>query len=158
MTAIKNPVILIPARLASTRFPGKPLAEIGGEAMIVHVWRRAVEADLGPVFVACADGEIARVVKAAGGDAVMTGPDHPSGSDRIFEALGAIGQKNRTAAWVNLDPATKAVSALEIRAVDDIRGSLPDTRHGVVILLPGRAAPILPRRALLQLMMRKAGA
>ena len=54
MTAIKNPVILIPARLASTRFPGKPLAEIGGEAMIVHVWRRAIEAEFGPVFVASA--------------------------------------------------------------------------------------------------------
>ncbi len=85
------------------------------------------------------------------------GPPTRTGTPPL-KALGTIGQKNRTAAWVNLDPATKAVSALEIRAIDDIRGSLPDTRHGVVILIPGRAAPILPRRALLQLMMRKAGA
>ena len=75
----------------------------------------------------------------------------------LIKALGPVGQKNRVAAWVNLDPATNAVSALEIRATDDVRGSLPDNRHGVVILIPGRAAPILPRRALLQLMMRKAG-
>jgi 3-deoxy-manno-octulosonate cytidylyltransferase (CMP-KDO synthetase) len=102
MTAIENPVILIPARMASTRFPGKPLAEINGEAMIVHVWRRAMEAELGPVFVACAEPEIARAVEAVGGDAVMTRPDHPSGSDRIFEALGAIDPGGRFDAVINL--------------------------------------------------------
>ena len=71
-----NPVIVIPVRLASTRLPGKPLADIHGEAMIVHVWRRAVAAGVGPVVVACADREIADVVEAAGGHAVMTRPDH----------------------------------------------------------------------------------
>ncbi len=90
MTTSRNPVILIPARMASTRLPGKPLADIAGEPMIVHVWRRACEADLGPVHVACAEAEIAEAVRAAGGDAVMTRPGHASGSDRIFEALGHI--------------------------------------------------------------------
>jgi 3-deoxy-manno-octulosonate cytidylyltransferase (CMP-KDO synthetase) len=80
-------LVVIPARLASVRLPDKPLADIHGEAMIVHVWRRAVEADIGPVVVACAEPEIADAVTAAGGDAVLTDPDHPSGSDRVWEAV-----------------------------------------------------------------------
>jgi 3-deoxy-manno-octulosonate cytidylyltransferase (CMP-KDO synthetase) len=85
-----NPIVLIPARMASTRLPDKPLADIAGRPMIVHVWDRAVEAGIGPVYVAAAEPEIAVAVKAQGGDAVLTRPDHPSGSDRIFEALGQI--------------------------------------------------------------------
>lgn len=84
---MSDPVILIPARMASTRLPGKPLADIAGEPMIVHVWRRAKEAGLGPVVVATDTAEVARAVENAGGIAVMTRADHPSGSDRIFEAL-----------------------------------------------------------------------
>ena len=90
-----NPVVLIPARLASTRLPDKPLADIAGRPMIVHVWQRAKEAGIGPVYVAAAEPEIAEAVKAAGGDAVLTRPDHPSGSDRIFEALGKIDPDRR---------------------------------------------------------------
>ena len=86
----RNPVILIPARLASTRLPDKPLAEIAGEPMIVHVWRRALEADLGPVYVACGEAAIAEAIEAVGGNAVMTDPDHPSGSDRIRDALQTV--------------------------------------------------------------------
>jgi len=82
---------MIPARLASTRLPRKPLAEIGGVPMIVQVWRRAMESGLGPVVVAAGDPEIAEVVTAAGGHAVMTDPDLPSGSDRILAALRTIG-------------------------------------------------------------------
>ena len=82
-----NPILVIPARMASTRLPGKPLADIDGVPMIVQVWRRAREAALGPVIVACAEREIAAAIEAAGGKAVLTKPDHPSGSDRIFEAL-----------------------------------------------------------------------
>jgi 3-deoxy-manno-octulosonate cytidylyltransferase (CMP-KDO synthetase) len=85
-----QPVVLIPARMASTRLPGKPLADICGEPMIVHVWRRAIEAEVGPVVVATDDARIVEAVEAAGGRAVMTRADHPSGSDRIFEALCAI--------------------------------------------------------------------
>ncbi len=102
MSVPKNPVVLIPARLESTRFPGKPLADFGGEPMIVHVWRRAVEAGVGPVVVACAEPEIAEAVRSAGGEAVLTRPDHPSGSDRIFEALESIDQDARFDAVVNV--------------------------------------------------------
>lgn len=90
----KNPIIVIPARLASTRLPRKPLALIHGEAMIVHVWRRAVQSGLGPVVVACDGAEIADVIHKVGGKAILTLPDHPSGSDRIWEALNA--QKDST--------------------------------------------------------------
>jgi len=90
-----NPIVVIPARMASTRLPGKPLADILGAPMIVHVMRRALEAGIGPVVVACAEPEIARAVEAAGGTAVLTRPDHPSGSDRIFEALRLIDEDKR---------------------------------------------------------------
>lgn len=81
------PIILIPARLAANRLPGKPLADIGGVAMIVHVWRRATEAALGPILVATDSEAIAATIRAAGGKAVLTRADHCSGSDRIHEAL-----------------------------------------------------------------------
>ncbi len=80
-------LVVVPARLAATRLPGKPLAPIHGIPMIVHVWRRAVAAGIGPVVVACADRAIAEVVESFGGMAILTDPDHPSGSDRAFEAL-----------------------------------------------------------------------
>ncbi len=85
-----NPIILIPARMASTRLPGKPLADIAGLPMIVHVLNRACEAAIGPVAVACAEASIANVVTAAGGRAVMTDAELPSGSDRIYAALQII--------------------------------------------------------------------
>jgi 3-deoxy-manno-octulosonate cytidylyltransferase (CMP-KDO synthetase) len=85
-----NPVVLIPARMNAARLPGKPLADIQGEPMIVHVWRRAREADIGPVWVATDDSRILEAVASAGGKAIMTRADHPSGSDRIFEALGVV--------------------------------------------------------------------
>jgi 3-deoxy-manno-octulosonate cytidylyltransferase (CMP-KDO synthetase) len=80
-------LILIPARMASTRLPGKPLADIAGEPMIVHVWRRALEADIGPVWVATDSPEIAAAVEKAGGHAALTRGEHASGTDRIHEAL-----------------------------------------------------------------------
>ncbi len=80
-------LIVIPARLKATRLPNKPLAEIGGVPMIVQVWRRAVESGVGEVIVACDGEEIAGAVRKAGGVAVITDPDHPSGSDRIWEAV-----------------------------------------------------------------------
>ncbi len=85
-----NPIVLIPARMASSRLPGKPLADICGEPMIVEVWRRALEAGVGPVVVAADDPRVVAAVEAAGGRAVMTRADHQSGSDRIFEALSAV--------------------------------------------------------------------
>ena len=80
-------LILIPARMQATRLPGKPMKDIAGEPMIVHVWRRACEADCGPVLVATDNETIASAITKVGGKAVMTRADHPSGSDRICEAL-----------------------------------------------------------------------
>jgi 3-deoxy-manno-octulosonate cytidylyltransferase (CMP-KDO synthetase) len=76
--------------MASSRLPGKPLAEIAGEPMIVHVWRRAVEADIGRVVVATDAPDIAAAVRAAGGEAAMTRSDHMNGTARIHEALAAL--------------------------------------------------------------------
>lgn len=100
-------LILIPARMGSTRFPGKPLAPIAGLPMIVHVWQRAIEAGLGRVAVATDSEVIADAVRAAGGEAVMTSDAHESGSDRIFEA------------WQTLDPAGEA------EIIINLQGDLP---------------------------------
>lgn len=88
---MKGVTILIPARMASTRLPGKPLADIAGRPMIAHVVDRAAEAGIGPVYVATDSEAIAAAVTKAGGQAVLTRDDHASGSDRIFEALERIG-------------------------------------------------------------------
>jgi 3-deoxy-manno-octulosonate cytidylyltransferase (CMP-KDO synthetase) len=120
-------IIVIPARMAANRLPGKPLADIAGEPMIVQVWRRAMEAGIGPVVVACAEAEIAAAVTSAGGQAVLTDPDHASGSDRVFEALEAVDEAgehdivvNLQGDWPTIDPATiRAVLApLEDPGVD----------------------------------------
>jgi 3-deoxy-manno-octulosonate cytidylyltransferase (CMP-KDO synthetase) len=95
-------IVLIPARLASTRLPDKPLAPIAGEPMIVHVWRRAVAAGVGPVVVACAEEAIAAAVRAAGGEAVLTDPALPSGTDRIHQALTRLDPERRFQRVVNL--------------------------------------------------------
>ena len=97
-----EPLIVIPARMASSRLPGKPLALIGDAPMIVQVWRRAVEAKAGRVVVAAAEPEIAAAVKAAGGEAVLTRPDHPSGSDRVWEAVQSVDPNGDAPAVVNL--------------------------------------------------------
>ena len=123
----QNPIVLIPARMASLRLPGKPLADIAGRPMIVHVLERAEAAAIGPVVVACAEPAIADAVESAGGRAVLTRPDHASGSDRIFEALQAIDPAGEHDAVVNLqgdlptlDPAlpARALALLADPAVD----------------------------------------
>ncbi len=96
-----NPLVLIPARMAATRLPGKPLADIGGQPMIVRAWRQAAASGL-PVAVAAGDPEIVEAVEAAGGVAVLTDPDLPSGSDRIRAALDAIDPDGRHDAVINL--------------------------------------------------------
>ncbi|MEC9342649.1 MAG: 3-deoxy-manno-octulosonate cytidylyltransferase [Pseudomonadota bacterium] len=100
-------LVVIPARLAATRLPGKPLADIAGLPMIVHVWRRAAEARIGRVVVATDSEEILQAVAAHGGEAVMTRADHASGSDRIWEAVGKV------------DPQA------DVRFVLNIQGDLP---------------------------------
>lgn len=112
-----NPVVVIPARMASTRLPGKPLLEIGDAPMIVQVWRRAMEADVGPVVVACAEKEIYDAVCDAGGQAVLTDPDHPSGSDRAYEALGLIDPDGRFDAIVNIQGDLPTIEAAVVAQV-----------------------------------------
>jgi 3-deoxy-manno-octulosonate cytidylyltransferase (CMP-KDO synthetase) len=87
---VSQKLIVIPARLEATRLPGKPLADIGGVPMIVHVWRRAISSGLGRVIVATDSDEIRKVVEAAGGEAAMTRADHGSGSDRAHEAISTL--------------------------------------------------------------------
>ena len=107
---------MIPARLASTRLPDKPLAEIGGVPMIVQVWRRACEAATGPVVVACAEAAIAEVVRAHGGEAVLTEPDLPSGTDRIWRALRTLDPERRFERVINLQGDLPTLEAEAIRA------------------------------------------
>ena len=117
MTTPKNPIVVIPARMASTRLPDKPLADIAGDAMIVHVCRRAMEADCGPVVVACAEQVIADAIEAAGGKAVLTDPDHPSGSDRIYEAVEKFDPDGRFDAVINLQGDIPTIEKAAVRAV-----------------------------------------
>jgi len=117
MSLPKNPIVIIPARLSSTRLPDKPLADIHGVPMIAHVWRRAIEADIGQVVVAAAEREIADAITAAGGRAVLTDPDHPSGSDRIHEALRKCDPDGQHDAIVNVQGDLPTIPGEIIRAV-----------------------------------------
>ena len=112
-------LVLIPARMAATRLPGKPLLDIGGLPMVVHVLRREA-AGIGRVAVATDTAEIAAAVTAHGGEAIMTRDDHPSGSDRVFEALG------------RLDPGGN------IETVVNLQGDFPTIRPDIIrdVLLP----------------------
>ena len=122
-----TPVILIPSRMGSTRLPNKPLAEIHGKPMIVHVYERAKQSGIADVVVAADDERIADAVRAAGGRVVLTDPNHPSGSDRIFEALQNIGGEDVYDVVINvqgdlptIDPALikHALNPLHNPAVD----------------------------------------
>ena len=135
-SAMSDPIILIPARLAATRLPNKPLADIGGEPMIVHVWRRAVEAGIGPVAVATDSREIADAVVRAGGVAVMTRADHPSGSDRIFEAVEKLDPEGRHDVVVNVQG---DLPTIDPRAIAS--SILPLSRPGGRPRNPGGADP-----------------
>jgi 3-deoxy-manno-octulosonate cytidylyltransferase (CMP-KDO synthetase) len=112
----RDVLIVIPARLAATRLPGKPLADIAGEPMIVHVLRRAQAAAIGAVAVATDSEAIAACVEKAGGRAVMTSAAHVSGSDRIFEALGALDPDGEAAIVVNLQGDLPTLAASDIAA------------------------------------------
>jgi 3-deoxy-manno-octulosonate cytidylyltransferase (CMP-KDO synthetase) len=136
---MSDPLILIPARMTATRLPGKPLADIHGEPMIVHVWRRAVEAGIGPVAVATDEPRIVAAIERAGGRAVLTRDDHPSGSDRIKEAADIIDPEGRHDVIVNvqgdlptIDPRAIAASVdpLSDPAVDIVTLAAIITREG----------------------------
>jgi 3-deoxy-manno-octulosonate cytidylyltransferase (CMP-KDO synthetase) len=109
-------LVLIPARMASTRLPGKPLMDIAGLPMIVQVLRRAQEAAIGRVAVATDTPEIAAAVISHGGEAVMTRADHPSGSDRIYEALETLDPERRIEAIVNVQGDLPTIPAQDVRA------------------------------------------
>ena len=124
---MRDVLILIPARMASTRLPGKPLADIAGVPMIVHVWRRAAASGIGPAVVATDSPEVAAAVEKSGGKAVMTRGDHMSGTDRIHEALAKIDPASSVGVIVNMQGdlptleasnLTAAVALLEEPAVD----------------------------------------
>ena len=112
-----NPVVIIPTRLASARLPSKPLAKIGGRPMILWVLERALQANIGPVFVACAEQVIVNIVKKAGGQAILTNPDHPSGSDRVFEALNLIDPKKAFDVIVNLQGDLPTIESHDFQSV-----------------------------------------
>jgi 3-deoxy-manno-octulosonate cytidylyltransferase (CMP-KDO synthetase) len=131
-----NAIIIIPARMDSTRLPGKPLADIAGEAMIVRVWRQAVKAEIGPVVVAAAEEVIVAAVERAGGRAVLTDPTLPSGSDRVHEALLEIDPERRYDAVINLQG---DLPALDPRAVRTVIAALRESDADIATL----AAPIL---------------
>jgi 3-deoxy-manno-octulosonate cytidylyltransferase (CMP-KDO synthetase) len=111
-----NPIVLIPARMNASRLPGKPLADIHGAPMIVHVWRRAMEADVGPVWVAADDRRVVEAIVSAGGKAVMTRFDHLSGSDRIFEALGAVDAEGAHDIVINIQGDLPTIEPSVVRA------------------------------------------
>jgi 3-deoxy-manno-octulosonate cytidylyltransferase (CMP-KDO synthetase) len=159
----RNPIVIIPARLASTRLPGKPLANIAGTPMIVHVWRRAIAAAVAPVVVACGDAEIIAVIEAAGGRAVLTDPQLPTGSDRIHRAIMRLDPHRRHDAVVNvqgdlpmLDPGViraaldglvdPEIDIATLAAVNDDPAALADDSVNKVVA--GFADPARPARAL----------
>jgi 3-deoxy-manno-octulosonate cytidylyltransferase (CMP-KDO synthetase) len=122
-----NVLIVIPSRMQATRLPGKPLADIHGTPMIVHVWRRAMAAEVGRVVVAADTDEILSVVRKAGGEAVMTRADHPSGSDRAFEAINRIDPEGDCDLIVNLQGDLPSLEPHLVRAcIEPLRTKGPD--------------------------------
>ncbi len=99
---MKNALIVVPARMQATRLPGKPMADIHGEPMIVHVWRRAMQSGVGRVVVATDSEAIVTAIAKAGGEAVMTRSDHASGSDRVFETVQKVDPAGRAEVIINL--------------------------------------------------------
>jgi 3-deoxy-manno-octulosonate cytidylyltransferase (CMP-KDO synthetase) len=130
-----NPIVIIPARMASTRLPGKPLADIAGVPMILRVWRNALASAIGPVVVAAAEPEIARAVNDAGGLAVLTDPALSSGTDRVFAALQAADVRREHNAVVNLQGDLPLFPPQYLR---DVVESLAASRADIATL----AAPI----------------
>lgn len=115
-------LVLIPARMASTRLPGKPLADIAGKPMIVRVYERAVAAGVGPVAVATDSEAVAQAIRAAGGEAVLTRDDHPSGSDRINEALQTRDPDGAFDTVINLQGDLPDLDPQVVRAAADLIG------------------------------------
>lgn len=144
-----TPILLIPARLAATRLPGKPLADIGGLPMIVRVVRQAEASGVGPVAVAAGDPEIVAAVEAAGGRAVLTDPDLPSGSDRILAALRLLDPDGRHDVVINLQGDIPFIAPEAIRACAGLLSERPEADISTVMVAesdPGdRVNPDMPK-------------
>lgn len=147
-----NPIVLIPARMAATRLPGKPLADIGGLPMIVQVLRRAEAAGIGPVAVAAGDQAIVDAVRAAGGRAVLTDPDLPSGSDRILAALAELDPGRAHDVVINMQGDIPFVPASVIAACAGLMRDEPDCDVATVVAREDspadRTNPDLPKAIL----------
>lgn len=120
-----NPIIIIPARLAAQRLPNKPLADIHGRSMIEWVWQRAKDAQMGRVVVAAGDQEIVDVIQAGGGEAVLTDPRLPSGTDRVAAALEQLDQKREHDIIVNLQGDLPNIESDTLRAVIEALNDIP---------------------------------
>ena len=129
-----NPIVVILARMASTRLPGKPLADIHGKPMIVHMLDRGREADIGPVAVACGDPDIAAVVRDHGGRAVLTDPALPSGSDRVHAALATLDPEGRHDVVVNLQGDFPTLDPEGLRLVITPLAADPATDIGTLVV------------------------
>jgi 3-deoxy-manno-octulosonate cytidylyltransferase (CMP-KDO synthetase) len=144
-----NPIVVIPARMAATRLPGKPLADIEGLPMIVRVLRQAQAAGVGPVAVAAGDSAIVDAVRAAGGTAVLTDPDLPSGSDRIVAALGELDPGRAHDVVVNLQGDIPFVQPAAVRAVTDLLAAEPACELATVMVAEAdpaeRTNPDIPK-------------
>lgn len=144
-----NPIVLIPARMAATRLPGKPLADIAGLPMIVRVLRQAEQAGVGPVAVAAGDSEIVDAVRAAGGRALLTDPDLPSGSDRIVAALAELDPDGRHDVVVNLQGDIPFLAPSVIQASVDLLAAQPACDISTVMVAESdvgeRSNPDIPK-------------
>ncbi len=137
-------LVVIPARMSATRLPGKPLADIAGTPMIVHVWRRAMEAGVGRVVVATDTQEIAAAIQAAGGEAVLTNPDHPSGSDRVYEAVNTVDPEGDIEVVVNLQG---DLPTLDPKLVTDVLNPLAERHPPDIVTLAAEITDPAEREA-----------
>lgn len=144
-----KPIILIPARMAATRLPGKPLADIAGLPMIVRVLRQAEAAGIGPVAVAAGDAEIVEAVTAAGGRAVLTDPDLPSGSDRIVAALNVLDPDGAHDVVINLQGDIPFLSPSVVKASAQLLADQPSCDISTVMVAEAdvaeRSNPDIPK-------------
>ena len=120
-------LVIIPSRLSASRLPGKPLLKINGLSIISHVYKKAREADIGDVFVACCENEVFDLISSKGGKAIMTDPNHPSGTDRIFEAYSSLENKNDYESIINLQGDMPLIDPLVLESVNE------PLMHGYVI-------------------------
>ena len=111
-------VIIIPSRMASQRFPNKPMALIDGIPMIQRVWKQAIESNIGQVIVACCEKEVFQLINSLGGEAIMTRKDHPSGTDRIFEVIKNYPTKNQIESIINLQGDMPIINPETIKKVN----------------------------------------